>query len=202
MKNKREITIEREFIMKTTIITCNPSENSFSKDITKKVIDGLNQKGKKYELLDLYKENFNPVMTEEDEKLYSVGKSTDKLVEKYQQIIKESDQVVFIFPIWWNNVPAMLKGFFDKVFIKEFAFVEENGRPKGLLTNIKSGFVITTSESDAAYIKNDLGNPIENTIIKATLEVAGMSNIKWLNNNMAGSKEESENFLKEVEAAL
>lgn len=184
--------------MKTTIIRCNPSENSFSKKILEEVISILNEKNKCYDLIDLYKENFNPVMTEEDEKLYSNGESSDDLVKKYQNIIKESDEIVLIFPIWWNNVPAMLKGFFDKVFIKKFAFTDESGRPKGLLTNIKKGLLITTSESDASYIKNDLGNPIENTIIKATLEVAGMSNIKWINNNMASSDCEKKNFLNEI----
>ena len=183
--------------MKTTIVLCATSENSFSRSVVKAVGEGLDKKLKAYELIDLYGENFNPIMTAEGEKLYCEGKPSDELVTKYQKILKDTDEIIFVFPIWWNNVPAMLKGFFDKVFIKEFAFTEENNRPKGLLTNIKSGLVITTSETDAAYIKNDLGNPIENTIIKATLEVAGMSNIKWINNNMAS--ENKEEFLMEIE---
>lgn len=183
--------------MKSAIILCTTNETSFSKLVTEAVGKGLDKKLKPYELIDLYKDNFNPVMTAEGEKLYCEGKPSDELVTKYQKILKESDEVIFIFPIWWNNVPAMLKGFIDKVFIKEFAFVEENGRTKGLLTNIKGGLLITTSETDAAYIKNDLGNPIENTIIKATLEVAGMSNIKWVNNNMAS--QDKGKFLSEIE---
>lgn len=184
--------------MKTTIIRCNPSENSFSKKIMEKVISILNERNKQFDIIDLYNDNFNPVMTEADEKLYSKGESTDELVKNYQNIIKESDEIVLIFPIWWNNVPAMLKGFFDKVFIKNFAFNDNSGRPNGLLTNIKNGLLITTSESDTSYIKNDLGNPIENTIIKATLEVSGMSNIKWINNNMACDDCEKEDFLNEI----
>lgn len=186
--------------MKTIIIECNPSQNSFSETIKEKIKSALEEKKKPYDLIDLYKDNFNPVMNDMDEKLYSKGKSSDELVKKYQNYVKESDEVIFIFPIWWNNVPAMLKGFFDKVFIKEFAFTEENNRPKGLLTNINKGLLITTSESDTSYIKNDLGNPIENTIIKATLEVAGMSNIKWININV--ELNEKEEFLREIESNL
>ena len=141
-------------------------------------------------------------MSEEDEKLYNQGETSDELVKKYQKYIKESDEIVFIFPIWWNNVPAMLKGFFDKVFIKEFAFIEENNKPKGLLNNINKGLLITTSESDCSYIKNDLGNPIEKTIIKATLEVVGMSNIKWINVNMEPEDQEKQSFLQEIESNL
>lgn len=188
--------------MKTIIIECNPSKNSFGESIKEKVISVLDGKKKEYEIIELYKDNFNPVMSEEDEKLYSKGESKDELVKKYQGYLKEGNEIIFIFPIWWNNVPAMLKGFFDKVFIKEVAFIEENNRPKGLLTNINKGLLITTSESDTSYIKNDLGNPIENTIIKSTLEVAGMSNISWINLNVASDQCKKEEFLTELESKL
>ncbi|WP_373600871.1 NAD(P)H-dependent oxidoreductase [Paraclostridium bifermentans] len=171
--------------MSTTIIVSNPSKNSFSEEVLNSVIDGLSSKNKIYDVIDLYEDKFNPVMTKEEVNLYSKGETKDTLVKKYQAILKESDEIIFIFPIWHNNVPAILKGFFDKVFVKEFAFIEENKRPKGLLINIKSGMVITTSETDTDFIKNELGNPIENAIIKGTLNVVGMSNIKWLNNNLA-----------------
>jgi len=187
-------------IMKTTIIVSNPSENSFSKSIMDKAVDGLNKKQKSYEVIDLYKDKFNPVMSDKEVKLYTQGKSDDDLVIKYQDILKQSDELILIFPIWWNNVPAILKGFFDKVFIQEFAFTEENNRPKGLLNNIRSGLCITTSESDTDYIKNELGNPIEETIIKATLNVAGMNNVKWINNNLASDNEkDKDEFLKNIE---
>ena len=182
--------------MKAIIIECNPSKNSFSEIIKEKIKSALEEKKKAYDVIDLYQDNFNPVMNEMDEKLYSKGESSDELVKKYQNYIKQSDEVIFIFPIWWNNVPAMLKGFFDK------AFIEENNRPKGLLTNINKGLLITTSESDTSYIKNDLGNPIENTIKKSTLEVAGMSNIKWININVEPGESEKEEFLKEIELNL
>lgn len=171
--------------MSTTIIVSNPSKNSFSEEVLNSVIDGLSSKNKIYDVIDLYEDKFNPVMTKEEVNLYSKGETKDTLVKKYQAILKESDEIIFIFPIWHNNVPAILKGFFDKVFVKEFAFIEENKRQKGLLINIKSGMVITTSETDTDFIKNELGNPIENAIIKGTLNVVGMSNIKWLNNNLA-----------------
>ena len=47
--------------------------------------------------------------------LYSQGKSIDPLVEKYQEILKKTDEIILIFPIWWSSMPAILKGFFDKI---------------------------------------------------------------------------------------
>lgn len=186
--------------MNTTIVISNPDKNSFNKNIMDNVIKGIEKCGKNYSIIDLYEDKFNPVMTAEEVKLYTKGESDDKLVKKYQNILKESDEIVFIFPIWWNNVPAMLKGFFDKVFIKEFAFEEENNRPKGKLNHIKKGMIITTSESDTEYIKDELGNPIENTIIKSTLNICGIENVKWINNNLANdNKCDKDEFLKNIE---
>lgn len=178
--------------MSTTIIVSNPSKDSFSEKILNSMIDGLSNKNKIYDVINLYEDNFNPVMTKEEVNLYSKGQTKDILVKKYQEILKESNEIVFIFPIWHNNVPAILKGFFDKVFVKEFAFIEENKRPKGLLTNIKSGMLITTSETDTDFIKNDLGNPIEKAIINGTLNVVGMSNLSWVNINLADYNENNE----------
>lgn len=183
--------------MKSVIVLSTTNKEGFSENILEVVGKALDKKLKAYELIDLYADNFNPVMTAEGERAYCEGKASDELVSKYQEILKDSDEIIFIFPIWWNNVPAMLKGFFDKVFIKEFAFKEENSRPKGLLTNIKNGLLITTSETDTEYIKNELGNPIENTIVKATLNIAGINNVTWINNNMAN--ESKADFLDEIE---
>ncbi len=183
--------------MKSTIVLCTTNQNSFSEIIIDKIASELDKKMKPYELIDLYKDNFNPVMTAEGEKLYSQGKASDVLVEKYQRILKDTDEIFFVFPIWWNNVPAMLKGFFDKVFIKDFAFKESDGSPVGLLNNIKCGLVATTSEMDMSNLKSKMENPIENTIIKATLYEVGMSNIKWINNNVATTNKEE--FMIEIE---
>lgn len=163
----------------------------------------MKEKNKSYEIIDLYNDDFNPVMSQQEEKDYSKGISNDSLVKKYQEILNSTNEIVFIFPIWWNGCPAILKGFFDKVFIKEFAFIEENKRPKGLLTNIKSGLVITTSETCTEYIKNDLNSPIENGFIKGILNIAGMSNIKWINNNLADdTKENKDKFLMDIKQSI
>lgn len=189
--------------MNSTIIIANPSSDSFSNSIMETVANSLKEKCKSYEIIDLYKDDFNPVMSDYEVKLYCEGKTSDSLVKKYQDILSSTDEIVFIFPIWFNSSPAILKGFFDKVFVKEFAFTDENGRPKGLLTNIKYGMVITTSESDTEYIKEQVGNPIENGFIKGILNVAGMKNIKWLNTNLADNNEETKDrFLTDIKSYL
>ena len=170
--------------MKSTIILASNNEKSFSKEIVNKLIDILTQNKVQYEVIDLYKDNFNPVMTAKQEQLYSKGETDDELVKKYQKHLKESDEIILVFPLWFNNVPAILKGFFDKVFLKEFAFTEENNKPKGLLNNIKSGLVISTSESNSEYLIEGLNNPIETVVVKGTLGVCGIENVEYININV------------------
>ena len=163
--------------MKSTIILASNNEKSFSKEIVNKLIDKLTQNKVPYEVIDLYKDNFNPVMTAKQEQLYSKGETDDELVKKYQKHLKESDEIILVFPLWFNNVPAILKGFFDKVFLKEFAFTEENNKPKGLLNNIKSG-------SNSEYLIEGLNNPIETVVVKGTLGICGIENVEYINMNV------------------
>lgn len=176
--------------MKTTIIVASTNEKSFCSEIVDKLTMKLKTNSVEYEVIDLYKDNFNPVMTAMQEKLYSKGETDDNLVKSYQQTIKSTDELIIVFPLWFNNVPAILKGFFDKVFIKEFAFTEDDDKTKGLLTNIKSGMVISTSESNTKYLKEELKNPIETVIVKGTLEVCGISNMQYINLNVEDENKE------------
>ena len=177
--------------MKSTIIVASNNENSFSNEIVNKLKSKLESNSVEYEIIDLYKDKFNPVMTQIQEKLYNEGKTDDELVKKYQQIIKGTDELILVFPLWFNNVPAILKGFFDKVFIKEFAFTEEGNRPKGLLTHIKSGMVISTSETNTDYIEKELKKPIETVIVKGTLGICGIENIQYININTESDDKET-----------
>lgn len=170
--------------MKSTIILATNNEKSFSKEIVNKLTDILTQNKVQYEIIDLYKDNFNPVMTAKQEQLYAKGQTDDELVKKYQKHLKESDEIILVFPLWFNNVPAILKGFFDKVLLKEFAFTEENNKPKGLLNHIKSGLVISTSESNSGYLTEELNNPIETVVVKGTLGVCGIENVEYININV------------------
>lgn len=70
-----------------------------------------------------YEGSFNPVYSKEKLALFDQGQALDPSVQKYQ-MIKESRRLIFIFPIWWADMPAIVKGFPDKVLLKQFAYVE------------------------------------------------------------------------------
>lgn len=186
--------------MKTTIILSHPWHGSFNKAIMDSVVNQLEQAKKAYQVIDLNKVAFNPVLEEKDLALFSKGETTDPMVQKYQHMLMETDELVFIFPVWWFGIPAILKGFFDKVMLKDFAYIEGKTGLKGLLTHIKRTTVITTSELPTWYLILFSGNPIKGTFIRSTLRGIGLKKVKWLNSGMtsSGKKITRTNFLHKV----
>ncbi|MBE6832471.1 NAD(P)H-dependent oxidoreductase [Faecalispora sporosphaeroides] len=183
-----------------TIVFAHPWYGSFNKAILDTVISVLVKEKKEYKVIDLNKENFNPVMTEEELALYSKGQHKDPLVTKYQSMLRKTDEIIFIFPLWWYDTPAILKGFFDKVMLKNFAYIETSTGLKGQLTNIKSAKVITTGQSPRWYLKLIAGNLIQKTFINTTLKSIGITNAKWLycGDVSKGAQEKREKFLQKL----
>ncbi|MBU3137860.1 NAD(P)H-dependent oxidoreductase [Clostridium gasigenes] len=186
--------------MKTTIILAHPWHGSFNKAIMDTTVEQFKKMKKEYQIIDLNKENFDPVLREEELSLYSKGEFKDDLVKKYQVMLKNSDELVFIFPIWWFDLPAILKGFIDKVMLKNYAYIEGKYGLKGLLTNIKVTTVITTSEVPTWYLKYLVGNPIKRSFIQGTLKGIGIKNVKWLNSSYttSGTDKRKKSFLNKV----
>lgn len=182
----------------TTIILAHPWHGSFNKVILDTITNKYNVENKPYQVIDLNKDNFNPVMTEAELALYNQGKAIEPLVIKYQEIIKETKEIIFIFPIWWGTMPAILKGFFDKVLLKDIAFNYENGWTP--LLDINKSTVITTSENNTAAFENS----IVGTFVPNMLESVGIKNTKWLNcEHVSGGTDECrKNFLKKIKELI
>lgn len=156
-----------------TIIYTHPYNDSFNHAILNTMTSYFDSNNEAYQIIDLYKDDFNPVLSSVELQQYSTGKVTDPLVTKYQEMISESDELIFIFPIWWHNLPAMLKGFLDKTMLNNFAYNEDNGW-SGLLTYIKKATVITTSTVTKDYLITESGDPIQGVFIDRTLSDMGI----------------------------
>ncbi|MED4651191.1 NAD(P)H-dependent oxidoreductase [Bacillus pseudomycoides] len=136
--------------MNVLIIYAHPNPSSFNAAILENVQKGLQKTNHFVTLLDLYKEQFNPVL------IFNEDKRRRDLVyeeetEKYRRLIKETDFFIFIYPIWWWGMPAILKGFIDRVFVTGFSYKYEGALPKGLLIG-KKAWVINTLDSPLWYV--------------------------------------------------
>jgi len=116
------------------IVFAHPSKNSFNYVILQKVTELL--KGKNFTVYcrDLYEINFDPVLR--------FG-SEDQYILKEQEYIRNSNFLFFIYPCWWGSMPAIMKGYIDRVFSEGFAYKNVNGETLPLL-NDKYSIVIST----------------------------------------------------------
>ena len=184
----------------TLIIYDHPYEKSFNHAILETVIAALQNQGKKHALIDLHQDGFDPVFRKEELALYGKGETVDPLVEKYWQQIREADEILIICPVWWSSLPAMTKGFLDKVMKINFAYEPGATGPKGLLTHIQKATLITTSTTPNFVLKYLLGNPIKRVFINLVMKEIGIGKREWINfGNITHSKPaQREAFLQQI----
>lgn len=103
--------------MKKLIIYAHPHDTSLNASLRDVALEVMEEKECEYELIDLYREKFNPLL---DVELKERTLLPD--VVRYQEMIAQADQIVIISPTWWYGEPAILKGFFDRVLTSRFAF--------------------------------------------------------------------------------
>lgn len=185
------------------IIYCHPWNQSFNHAVLTHVKRNLDIHHADYKIIDLYAEHFQPFYDEDEMRLFHSGQTHDSKVTEYLSDLKTSKKIIFITPIWWNDIPGMLKGFFDKV-MKEgpgLSHVVTKTGIKGLLTNLSEAYVLTTSTSPTFYLKLFCGNGIRNVFVNTTLKQIGVHKAHWINfGNISNSNFKSrQKYLKHIE---
>lgn len=125
------------------ILYAHPNKEGHCGAILRITEEELRKNNIEYELIDLYKLDYNPVL-QQDEHYTSGHKNISEENKKYQSMIKDADCIMFIYPTWWNGFPAILKGFIDRVFVPGYAFYFKGKIPVGLLKG-KKAVVITST---------------------------------------------------------
>lgn len=137
---------------KYLIIYAHPNPSSFNAAIKNKIIATLGTAQAAYTVIDLYAENYNPVLSLKEMK----GEVSSETI-KYQELITKSTSIIFVFPVFWFRAPAILEGFLDKVFIPGFAYrfkqiIGKYGMPVPLLKD-KEVLTIVTHGAPALPVK-------------------------------------------------
>ncbi|CAM3600841.1 NAD(P)H-dependent oxidoreductase [Erysipelothrix urinaevulpis] len=188
--------------MKSLIVYAHPWDGSFNQHVlleTKKILES---RGDNIDIIDLYKDGFNPVLDQADLKVFGQGNYADPIAEDYANRLKQADNVIFVFPIWWYGPPAILKGFFDKVFLKNHTYKQnDKGEMTGILTG-KKAIALTTANIDQYTLMNYLGNPIENTYLNGIMKLCGIPETKWVHCPTVHLEESRTQFLKEIKESV
>lgn len=118
-KTKQMSTVAK----KAVIVFAHPNnEDSKEKLMLDAAKAGFDRKGKSYDIIDLYAEKYDPVYHGKELALYNRGYTTEELPNKYAEMLKQCDELVIITNITLLGVPAILKGFFDKVLMSNHGF--------------------------------------------------------------------------------
>ena len=165
--------------MNYLIIDSHPYAGSFARTVSKSIGEILSQKGN-CKTIDLVANGFDPVMRAKDLCLWGKGQTADPLVKSYQKAIEQADLLVFLFPTWWGGLPAVLKGFCDKVLLPNWAYTTGfAGRLKGKLKG-KRAVVISTMRTPGAVFRLYFHNPVKNAFVRDTLSACGVKVQKYM----------------------
>jgi NAD(P)H dehydrogenase (quinone) len=136
--------------MKHLIVYAHPHEESFSHALLETTKKTLEDKGDDVIVRNLYEIGFDPTLSAKDFASLK-NKNIPEDIAKEQQYIIQSDTIIFIYPLWWVSMPAILKGYVDRVFSYGFAYrYNENGNVEGLLKG-KKAFIVSTQGTPTAY---------------------------------------------------
>ena len=109
--------------MKALVVYCHPKEESFTAAVRDLILAKLEAQRAEVRVIDLYSRAFSPVLTAGELETYlDPGRNTE-VVSQDVADLKWCDTLIFVYPTWWYGLPAMLKGWLDRVFVPETAFL-------------------------------------------------------------------------------
>ncbi|GAK87371.1 NAD(P)H oxidoreductase YRKL [Vibrio ponticus] len=132
--------------MKCLVVVAHPVKQSLCHHLSHEAINHLESKGYQVELLDLYQQEFEPSLSRaERESYYAANFDVDGVEQQIDQL-KQAESLVLVFPTWWFGFPAILKGWFDRVWAPGHAYdhASDLGAIQPRLDNLKEVKIITT----------------------------------------------------------
>lgn len=161
------------------VVFAHPVPESFSAALHTKVVETLTANGWQVDDCDLYAEGFNPVLTTEERRTYHDVATNCVPVQSYVDRLQAADALVLVFPVWNFGYPAILKGFFDRVFLPGVSFHLEAGRVTPALQNIKKLAAVTTYGGTRfrAFLA---GDPPRKVVTRALWHVSRAGKLKYL----------------------
>ncbi|MDH6250368.1 NAD(P)H dehydrogenase (quinone) [Chryseobacterium sp. H1D6B] len=160
---------------KIVIINGHPNRDSFNFGLAEAYKKGAVQSGAEIQEITIADLEFNPNLQFGYQKRMELEPD---LIEAWKKI-KWADHLVWIHPVWWGGLPAVTKGFIDRLFLPGFAFkYRENSVWWDKLLKGKTAHIITTLDQPGWYYRLIYGRPSVNQLRKSTLEFCGVKPVK------------------------
>lgn len=159
--------------MRHLIIYSHPNDESLNHHFLNTVTEILQTQNHEIRIRDLYHLDFNPVLSLQDLKNQRSGQLSEDIKEEQEHILW-ADHITFIYPIWWTGMPAIMKGFIDRVFSYGFAYRYDQGIQKGLLKGKRATIINTHGKSKAEYESMGMDRALSLTSDKGVYTYCGL----------------------------
>jgi putative NADPH-quinone reductase len=153
---------------KICLVLCHPSDKSFNGALCRQYMEGADRSGHEVRLLDLYNLKFDPILRDP----LSFAQEEEAAILEARQAIKWCDHMVLVFPVWWFSLPALLKGFLDRVLIPGWAYKFDGPMMWQKLLRGRSARIICTMDSAPIFAKF-IGDPVSGSLKSGTLGFVG-----------------------------
>ena len=155
-------------MLRALVIYCHPDPASFTAAVRDRVVARLDEAGAEVRMHDLYATGFTPVLSRAEWQGYLDTPANRVPVAGETGDLAWCDTLIFVYPTWWYGLPAMVKGWLDRVLLPEVAFIMpkaegDNIRPG--LTNVTRLGVFTTCGA-SRWLTFLVGAPGKRTILR------------------------------------
>ncbi|UHO39476.1 NAD(P)H-dependent oxidoreductase [Chryseobacterium capnotolerans] len=182
---------------KIVIINGHPNKESFNFGVAEAYKSGAIEAGAEIKEIIIADLNFNPNL----QFGYQKRMELEPDLLKAWEIIQWSDHLVWIHPVWWGGLPALMKGFIDRLFLPGLAYkYRENSLWWDKLLKGKTAHIITTIDQPGWYYRLMYGRPSVNQLKVSTLEFCGVKPVKvtYLGIIRNSNEKQREKWLKQV----
>lgn len=158
--------------MRILVVHAHPVETSFNRVLFQLTVERLAAQGHDVDTLDLYAEDFDPRLTAAEREAYHDLETNRASVSTYADRLLSAEAMVLVHPVWNFGYPAILKGWFDRVFLPGVSFGLVNGKVRPTLHNIGKLVIVTTYGGSRlrALLVGDPPRKLAKRVLRATIK--------------------------------
>lgn len=161
--------------MRVLLIHAHPDPESYNAALFRTTLEGLRAAGHEVDVCDLYAEEFQPVLTRAERRGYHAIPANREPVEGHVRRLEAAEALVLVYPVWNFGLPAILKGYLDRVFLPGVTFRMVEGRVRPNLHHIRKMLVVTTYGAVRwrAFVLGDPPRKIATRVLRGLIRPAG-----------------------------
>ncbi len=190
--------------MRILVLYAHPNPDSFASALHRAAVETLRADGHEVDDCDLYAEGFDPVLSREERLGYHAVPQNRAPVEDHIRRVERADALVLVYPVWNFGFPAILKGYFDRVFLPGVSFKIENGLVVPNLKQIRHLIAITSYGAPRfrAMLLGDAPRKVVTRVLRVLCAPLAKTQYLALHRMNLATQAEREAFLAKVRKRL